>query len=146
MEAVEHSILVNVPAAVAYERWLDAESFPRFIPGLKEVRRTGENQFAWVWESHGHRLESVAEVTLQIPGRRIAWRSVSGRESSSVMAFEETEPGVTCVTLSMKYLPAGEWDNVETVGARLRGTLEGFKTALEGSMIGEIVEKNWQGF
>lgn len=146
MQAVEKSITANVPPATAYERWLHFETFPQFMPGVLEVRRVSEKQFAWVWEIEGHRFESVSEITLQIPARRIAWRSVSGWESSGVVAFQDAEGGKTQITMSMTYHAASDVDNAETVSARLQESLQGFKEMLESSAIEDIVENNWQGF
>lgn len=146
MEAVDSTIIVDVPVAAAYERWSQIETFPQFMRGVAEVRRLDEKQFAWVWEVNGHRLESVSEITLQIPPRRIAWRSVSGRENAGVVAFEEIGEMQTRITMSMKFCPVGEWDSAEAVTERLRASLQSFKALLEASVVKDIVEKNWQGF
>lgn len=146
METVERTTVVSASAAAAYERWTQVEDFPAFIPSLAEVRRLGDDRFAWVWEFEGHRMESVSEVTLRIPQRRIAWRSVSGAENSGVVSFEPVEENKTQITLSMKYSREGDWDSAEAVATRLQGHLEGFKKLLESSAIDGMVKNNWQGF
>jgi uncharacterized membrane protein len=146
MEAVESSTVVNTPVAAAYERWLRWEDFPQFMDGLTEVRRLDDTHFAWKWEQHGHKKESVSEITLKIPNQRVAWRSISGAENSGVISFEPVDETKTKITLSLKYNKQGDWDSAETVTERLRNNLEGFKKLLEGSAVEDIVEKNWQGF
>src|SRR5438067_8747383 len=146
MEAVESSIVVEVPVAAAYEQWARVEDFPKFMEGVIEVRRLGEERFAWTLETKGHRVESVSEVTVRIPNQRIAWRSVSGAENSGVVSFEAIEEKKTKITLSMKYNPLGEWDNAQAVSARLQRHLDSFKKFVEASAVEDIVERNWQGF
>jgi uncharacterized membrane protein len=146
MEAVESSTIINVPAATAYERWQRWEDFPQFMEGLTEVQRLDDTHFAWKWELHGHKKESVSEITLQIPNQRIAWRSISGAENSGVVSFEPVDETKTKISLSFKYTKEGEWDTVEALSARLRNNLAGFKKLIEGSAIEDIVENNWQGF
>jgi uncharacterized membrane protein len=146
METVERTVIANASAAAAYERWTQVEDFPAFIPGLAAVHRLGDERFAWVWEFEGHRMESVSEVTLRIPQRRIAWRSVSGAENSGVVSFEPVEGNKVQITLSMKYSREGDWDSAEAVAARLEGHLEGFKKLLESSAADDIAKNSGQGF
>lgn len=131
MTAVESSITIDVPVATAYEQWSRFEEFPRFMEGVLEVRRLADETHAWKWEIQGHIKESVSEITLRIPTQRIAWRTISGAETSGVAAFEALAQNKTQVRLSLKYDPLGEWDSAEAVEERLRSNLNSFKKLLE---------------
>ena len=131
MEDVEKSIVVDAPVAPVYEQWTRIEEFPRFMQALKEVRRTGENQFLWRGEIHGQEFESATEVALQIPEHRLAWRSLSGPDSSGVVCFEPHAENQTLVTLKMKYLPDSGWQEPGELARRLEESLRRFKILME---------------
>ncbi|HYP26997.1 MAG TPA: SRPBCC family protein [Blastocatellia bacterium] len=93
----------------AYATWSRMEDFPRFMPNVCEVRKTGDRTYHWSVEGPlGQRIEWEAEVTHDLPGRLIAWKSVTAEVSNSgEVRFEETRHGAR-VFVTMRYgLPAG---------------------------------------
>jgi uncharacterized membrane protein len=78
MSSIEKSIEVNVPARVAYNQWTQFEEFPRFMEGVETVRQLDDRHLQWRAEIGGKTLEWKAEISEQIPDKRIAWHSLKG--------------------------------------------------------------------
>jgi len=131
MEDVEKSIVVNVPVARAYEMWTRIEEFPKFMKVLREVRRIDEKTFYWKVDRDGQEYEAMAEVTLQIPQRRIAWRNISGAENSGVVCFQAEEGNKTKVSLKMKFVADAGWRDTGVLSERLETHLKNFKSLIE---------------
>ena len=102
----------------AYVTWSRMEDFPRFMSNVCEVRRTGDGTHHWSVEGPlGQRVEWDSEVTHDLPGRLIAWKSTTAEVSNSgEVRFEQTQHG-TRVFVTMRYgMPAGP---IGTLVARL---------------------------
>jgi len=87
MSIIEKSIEVNVPAPTAYNQWTQFEEFPRFMDGVLEVRQLDDKMTRWWTNIGGIEKEFDAEITEQIPDKRIAWRSRSGASNAGVVTF-----------------------------------------------------------
>src|SRR5207247_7205560 len=55
---------------------------------LREVRRIDDTHFSYTWHPNGAKQQGVFHIVLQIPGRRIAWRTMSQGFMSGVVSFE----------------------------------------------------------
>jgi uncharacterized membrane protein len=66
------------------------------------VRRTDDTHFSYTWHSNGQDQQGVFHIVLQIPGRRIAWRSMSDNLVSGVVYFEPCSEQETEVTLKIR--------------------------------------------
>lgn len=129
--SLEHSIVVRAPVDEVYDGWSHIEQFPRFMEGVREIRWEDANRFLLISESDGQLFESLCEMTVRIPGKRIAWRTLSGPDSSGVVRFETGEEG-TRVTLMLRYDPSSAWQNQQQVEERLRLNLARFRDLQEG--------------
>ncbi len=148
MEHVEKTIEVNVPVQTAYNQWTQFESFPHFMEGVKQVRQLDDKHLHWIAEVGGKKEEWDAEITDQIPDRRIAWRSLSGARNDGVVSFTSADSGKTLVGLRVDYDPQGPVENVGDalgfVTRRVEGDLKRFKEFIEargtetGAWRGEI--------
>ena len=132
---VEESIEVNVKVSTAYNQWTQFEEFPKFTEGVLEVRQLDDTHLHWRAEIAGKEEQWDAEITEQIPDKRIAWRSTSGAKNAGVVTFHKISDSTTRVMLQMDYDPQGV---VETVGDALgavkmqtRRNLERFKEFIE---------------
>ena len=76
MATIEQSIELEVPVSTAYNQWTQFEEFPRFMAGVKEVCQIEDTHVHWHAEIWGKDKEWDAEITEQVPDRKIAWRSV----------------------------------------------------------------------
>ena len=132
---VEESIEVNVKVSTAYNQWTQFEEFPKFMVGVLEVRQLDDTHLHWRAEIAGKEEQWDAEITEQIPDKRIAWRSTSGAKNAGVVTFHKISDSTTRVMLQMDYDPQGV---IETVGDALgavkmqtRRNLERFKEFIE---------------
>ncbi len=76
---VTAAITVRRDRAELYALWRDFEGFPEFMAHLEEVRSTGPTSSHWKARGPlGMTVEWDAEITDDVPGERIAWRSVEG--------------------------------------------------------------------
>ena len=129
--SVGASILVDAPVHWVYEHWTRVEEFPKFMNAVREVRRIEGNRFYWRVERGGREYESILEIVLQIPERRIAWRTISGAESAGVVGFDPLPEDKTLVSFKMKYSPDAGWSNSAALLTRVRKRLENFKVFIE---------------
>jgi uncharacterized membrane protein len=116
MANVQKTIDVPVPVHEAYNQWTQFESFPRFMEGVQEVRQLDDRRLHWRAKVAGREAEWDAEITEQIPDKRIAWRSIGGRGNAGVVDFHRLDDTRTQVSLQMEAETQGA---TETVGDKL---------------------------
>ena len=148
MAAVEKTIDVDVPVRTAYDQWTQFEDFARFMEGVKEVRQLDDKHLHWHAEILGKDLEWNAEITQQIPDKRITWKSTSGAHNAGSIAFEPLGAAQTRLKLRIEYEPEGAAEKTGSamglVSARVEGDLQRFKDFIEdrghatGAWRGEI--------
>jgi uncharacterized membrane protein len=131
MDHMEKSITVDAPIAQVYEHWARVEKWPRFLKAIHEVQQLDEKRFRLKSERSGTLHDSVAEISLLIPKRRIAWRTVAGAENSGVVSLEQEPEGKTRVSLKMLYKADAGWQDPEALGKRLEHHLVCFKDYIE---------------
>lgn len=128
---VECTVAIEAPIKAVYDRWNRIEEFPSFMEGVREIAWMDEKRFNLVSEAGGKFFTSVCEITLRIPERRIAWRTLSGPDSSGVVCFQNAGGGRTEVTLKMRYDPSTGWEDREQLESRLQRNLRRFKDLVE---------------
>jgi uncharacterized membrane protein len=133
--SVSESITVDVPVRTAYDQWTQFEEFPSFMDSVHEIRQLDDKRLHWKADVFGKTVEWDAEIVEQIPDRRIAWRSTTGKPNSGAVRFEPLSASRTRIVLEMSYTPEGA---METVGDMLgavcmeaRGNLKRFKEMIE---------------
>jgi len=73
--------LINRPRQELYEYWRDFSNLPSFMENVKAVEKLGGERSEWtVAGPGGMDLELVSEITEDVPGERIAWRSSDGSD------------------------------------------------------------------
>ena len=102
MNAAQQFLVVKAPLDRVYEQWSRIEDLPKFIPPLREVRRIDDTHFSYTWHPNGAKQQGVFHIVLQIPGRRIAWRTMSEGFMSGVVSFEPRSQEETEVTLKIR--------------------------------------------
>jgi uncharacterized membrane protein len=132
---VQESIDVNVPVSTAYNQWTQFEDFPKFMDGVEEVRQLDDTHLHWRAKVAGKEEEWDAEITEQIPDKRIAWRSISGVPNAGVVTFHKISDDKTRVTLQMDYTPQSVdekvGDAVGLVKMQAKESLKRFKEFIE---------------
>ena len=107
MGSTTHSIVVNAPLRVVYNQWTQFEDFPRFMEGVEEVRQEDDKRLLWKARIAGKDKQWEAEITEQVPDKRIAWVSVDGTPNAGEVTFDLMESERTLITLTMEYEPEG---------------------------------------
>jgi uncharacterized membrane protein len=132
---IEKSIDVDVPVRTAYNQWTQFESFPRFMDGVESVRQLDDTHLHWKASIAGKTMEWDAEISEQIPDKRIAWFSTQGAKNAGVVTFHRLTDDKTRVMLQLDYEPQGVIENVgDFVGvmsSKTEGDLERFKEFIE---------------
>src|ERR1700722_17151574 len=111
MKSAETFIVVNAPVGSAYQLWTNFENYPKFMKSVREVRRIDGKHCYFRTEREGKQYEIIAGMMLQIPDRRIAWRTTPGEESSGVVSFEPEPDGSTKIRYSMIYHSNEGWQD-----------------------------------
>jgi uncharacterized membrane protein len=135
MSTVQKSIEVNVPVRTAYDQWTQFEDFPQFMEGVEQVRQISDTRTHWVTEVAGTKREFDAEITEQVPDKRIAWRAVDGPDQGGVVTFEPVGDTSTRVMVEMDFAPEGlvekAGDALGVIDRRIMGDLDRFKEFIE---------------
>ena len=135
MATVEHAIDVEAPVTSVYNQWTQFESFPQFMEGVESVEQHGAKQLHWRAKVGGREKEWDAEITEQVPDRRIAWRSVDGAPNAGVVTFHPLSDDRTRVMLQLEGEPEGVVEKVgEAIGVferQVEKDLERFKGFIE---------------
>ena len=102
MNAAQQFVVVKAPVGRVYQQWSRIEELPKFITSLGDVRRIDDTHFSYVWHPNGEDKEGIFQIVLQIPSRRIAWRTISNGFMSGVVSFEPRSERETEVTLKIR--------------------------------------------
>jgi uncharacterized membrane protein len=131
INAAQQFILVKAPIARVYEQWSRIEDLPKFITPLRQVQRIDDAHFSYTWHPNGGSQRGVFHIVLQIPGRRIAWRTVSNGFMSGVVSFEPRSQQETEVTLKIRSI-----FDPPNLSRRVEEYLHNFKRLVENEEIG----------
>jgi uncharacterized membrane protein len=104
---------VRKPASEVYAFWRHLENLPTFMAHLDDVREAGDRRSHWTTSiPHDRTVEWDAEITEEVPGERIAWRSVGEADvpNRGEVRFVPAPDGVsTEVHVLLAYdIPGGE--------------------------------------
>ena len=102
INAAQEFVVVKAPVGRVYEQWSRIEDLPRFITAIRDVRRIDDTHFSYIWDLNGGDEKGIFHIVLQIPGRRIAWRTISNGFMSGVVSFEPRSEKETEVTLKIR--------------------------------------------
>ena len=131
IEAIE----VNAPVSTVYNQFTQFEDFPQFMKSVKEIHQLDNKRLHWKANVAGEDKEWDAEITEQIPDKRIAWHSIGGVHNAGVVTFHKIGDNVTRITMQMDYRPDGVLETIgDAFGAvrmETRANLTNFKEMLE---------------
>lgn len=132
---LEHSVELRVPAGTAYDQWTQFESFPSFFEHVESIEQVDDRHLRWHVRLGGSAQEWTAEIVEQIPGKRIAWRTVDGPRHAGVVTFHRLTDGSSRVMLQMDYEPHGvaqrTADALGVVRRAVAADLDRFRAFLE---------------
>lgn len=126
MNAARQLVVVKAPLERVYEQWSRIEDLPKFITPLRQVQRIDATHFSYTWHPDGEDRQGIFHIVLQIPCRRIAWRTMANGFMSGVVSFESRSSNETEVTLKIRspFNPPG-------LSGRLEEYLRNFKQLVE---------------
>jgi uncharacterized membrane protein len=108
---VEECIAVNSSPADCYAFWRDLENVRRFTRNLQQVTALDERRSLWVMRGPGGTtLEWESELTMDNPGKRLAWRTTQDADFTHAGSVDfSAAPGNrgTFVRVSMHYTSPG---------------------------------------
>ncbi len=117
------AITINATPEEVYAQWRDFERLPTFMYHLESVQPTGDTRSHWLAKAPaGTTVEWDAEITEDVPGQSISWRSLEGAsvENSGSVRFRPAPGGRgTEVHVVVEYSPPG--GALGSVVARLFG-------------------------
>jgi len=127
INAAQNMVVVKAPIDQVYEQWSSVEDLPKFITPLRDVHKIDDAHFSYTWHPNGDKQQGVFHIVLRIPGRRIAWRTMSNGFMSGVVSFEQLSQEKTEVTLKVRSIfdPPG-------LSRRVDEYLRNFKRLVEG--------------
>jgi uncharacterized membrane protein len=135
MSTVIKSIDVDVPVSTAFEQWTRYEELPRFVRGLREVKRLDDRHLYWRAEIAAIETVWQLEITALEPDERIAWSSRSGPKNWGAMTFEPLPMSGTRIITVVHYDPASfvqyVTDYLGVLGRWVDGSLIRFKEVIE---------------
>ena len=106
---IGRSVTINRPREEIYARWRDFTRFPDFMDNVRSVEPVDDKVSRWTIEAPGGTsVELLTELTHDVPGERIAWRSVAGSQITTAgeAMFKDAPPGRgTVVQLVLTYAP-----------------------------------------
>ena len=106
---IGRTVTINRPRQEVYARWRDFTRFPEFMDNVRSVQKIDETKARWTIEAPaGQTVELLTETTHDVPGERIAWRSVEDSQITTAgeALFRDAAPGRgTIVQLVMTYDP-----------------------------------------
>ena len=127
MNAAQQFVVVKAPLDRVYAQWSRIEELPRFITSLRQVQRIDDTHFSYTWHPNGEDRHGIFHIVLQIPGRRIAWRTLSNGFMSGVVSFEPRFQRETEVTLKIRSI-----FDPPSLLRRIEEYLGNFKRLVEG--------------
>jgi uncharacterized membrane protein len=135
MTTIERSIELDVPASTAYDAWTQFERFPTFMEDVESVEQIDDRHLRWRARVGGRVEEWSAEITEQIPDKRIAWTSEDGAQNAGVVTFHRLSDERSRVMLQLGYelgtLAERVGDALGFLSHSVERDLRGFKEFVE---------------
>lgn len=94
-ELIGRSQTINRPRHEIYNRWRDFARFPDFMDNVRAVEKLDEKKSRWTIEAPaGKTVELITEITHDVSGERIAWKSVeeSQIDTRGEVLFKDRAP------------------------------------------------------
>lgn len=139
MTTIRQTVDVAVPVAAAYAQLRRFEEYPRFMHGIASVSQLDDTHLHWSAVEQERSIEWDAEITEQLPGRRLAWRNTNGPVQGGMLELEAAGPRLARVTLTIDCRPGPDVDlaGTEPMQQRLEQDLASFKNMVEQAAIAQ---------
>lgn len=131
----EQFVEVDVPVRVAYNQWTNFDEFPKFMGGVKNVTRIGEDKVHFTVEVGPKTVDYDAKIVDLQQDQRVSWKAVDGKENIGVVTFNAIDENKTRVGLRMNYETEGVaeavGDALGFVSRQAKSDLDSFKEYVE---------------
>jgi uncharacterized membrane protein len=77
------------------------------MEGVEEVNQVSDKHLHWRVNIGGTQKDFDTEITEQIPGKRIAWRSIGGTDNGGIVTFHHLNNTTIRIMVQMGYEPEG---------------------------------------
>jgi uncharacterized membrane protein len=108
---VGRTVTIDKPREELYAFWRDFTNLPRFMHHIRRVSVTSADRSHWVVQGPGGRtVEWDSEITEDLPGKAIAWKSLHGasvRNSGRVEFADSPDGRGSIVSVTLAYDPPG---------------------------------------
>ncbi len=153
----EKSLDIEQPVRTVYDQWTQFEDFPFFMEDVEDVVQENEDTVVFHFKAGGADREWRAQITEQIPDKRIAWTTVDGPQHAGVVTFHHLREDLTRIMVMIDYEPSGFLEHLAEKTGRIDSYIENemnnFKAFIEkrgkatGSYRGEIDvhDEPWTG-
>ncbi|MGE0191165.1 MAG: SRPBCC family protein [Planctomycetota bacterium] len=135
MTTIEEHVDVEVPAASAYAQWTQFEDMPDYLDHVRSVEQVDDRHLRWTLRTSDRLWEGSAEITEQIPDKRIAWVSQSGIPNAGCVTFHRLSDDACRVMLQMEIdaaeVPGSSANPAERISDHVAAHLTQFKGFLE---------------
>ncbi|MFJ3659252.1 SRPBCC family protein [Streptomyces sp. NPDC090119] len=144
---ISEDIDVGVPVREAYDQWTQFQEFSTFAKGVVNVDKVDGTSGNWTVKVAKSTRSWQANVTEQIPDRRISWTTEGAKGTvKGVVTFHRITDDLTRVLLVLEYFPKGLFEKTGNIwraqGRRARLDLKLFRKFI--MMRGEATD-GWRG-
>ena len=144
---INESIVVRAPAETVFEFVREPDNYLRFMSGITRWDVEGETRcglgarYRMLLEIGSAEVGGLIEIVEEIPGRDLAWTSVTGVDQRGRWRLREQPNGLTSVELRFSYGVAGagipgwiaELVSSRGIGNHMRASLQNLKRQIEQS-------------
>jgi uncharacterized membrane protein len=111
---IQRWVDVAVPLETAYNQWTQFEEFPKFMHRVVSVQQDDNERQKVTWREKiwFKTREWEAQITEQIPDKRIAWKTVSGTRHVGHVSFHRLEDELTRVMVTIDFNPSGMFEKM----------------------------------
>lgn len=100
---VQQAVLVESPAAAAYELWRDVEAYPTFFEGVANVVPVSTEAYSWQRRgADGSEVEWVMRLVEDDAPSRLRWENESAPENDCLVTFAALEGDACWMVLRME--------------------------------------------
>lgn len=142
---INSATVIHAPAEQVWEQIVEPDNYPRFMSGITRWRVDGEirsglgARYRMLLRVGSAEIGGLIEVVEEIPGRELAWTSVTGIDQRGRWRLREAGEGRTKVELRYSYGVAGAgipaWIAEQVagpiVGRHMRASLKELKRRVE---------------
>jgi len=116
---VERNVLINRPVHEVYQFWRNFDNLPRFMQHVKSVRVIDDKKSHWVVDGPaGKDVEWDAEIIEEVPGERIAWRSIGNADVALIEMGPISDPATGAATRISSRATSATQDSTRSVVRR----------------------------